>query len=106
MTGGTASLAFGDTVFRISKQGQDDRNLGRWTWMTLTGKMVLTQQPLTVTAAHVIIVDKVDLRMRSNWFIWHPTQMHSQPRLLVLEICLAMISKNSQQNYKIMAIRS
>ena len=40
MTGGTASLAFGDmVVFRISKQGNDtSRNLGRWTWMTLAGK--------------------------------------------------------------------
>ena len=38
MTGGTASLAFGDMVFRISKQGNDIRNLGRWTCITLAGK--------------------------------------------------------------------
>ena len=38
MTGSTASLAFGDTIFSISAQGQDERNLGRWMWMMLTGK--------------------------------------------------------------------
>ena len=37
-TGGTASMAFGDVVFRISDQGCDERKLGRWSHMTITGK--------------------------------------------------------------------
>ena len=36
--GGTAMIGFDDIGYRISKQGSDDRNLGRWTWHTITGK--------------------------------------------------------------------
>ena len=36
--GGTATVAFDDWVFRISKQGSDIRLLGRWAWLTITGK--------------------------------------------------------------------
>ena len=46
-TGGTASLAFGDLVFRISGQGCDDRKLGRWSHMTITGKNDLTTTIIT-----------------------------------------------------------
>jgi hypothetical protein len=38
LVGGTATIAFGDMVFRIYKQGQDFRNLGRWSFMTIQGK--------------------------------------------------------------------
>ena len=36
--GGTASVAFGEMVHRVSGQGQDARNLGRWSLMTIRGK--------------------------------------------------------------------
>ena len=36
--GGTAMLMLGDVTFRISDQGTDFRNLGRWSYITLTGK--------------------------------------------------------------------
>lgn len=36
--GGTAMLTFGDITFRISFQGCDNRRLGRWSIVTLTGK--------------------------------------------------------------------
>jgi hypothetical protein len=35
---GTAMLMLGDVSFRISDQGEDSRNLGRWSYITLTGK--------------------------------------------------------------------
>ena len=38
LVGGTATIAFGDMVYRIFKQGQDDRNLGRWSYITIQGK--------------------------------------------------------------------
>ena len=31
-------LMLGDVSFRISDQGEDSRNLGRWSYITLTGK--------------------------------------------------------------------
>ena len=36
--GGTAMVAFDDLVFGITKQGKDERKLGRWVWVTITGK--------------------------------------------------------------------
>ena len=36
--GGSAMLMLGDVTFRISAQGADPRNLGRWSFITLTGK--------------------------------------------------------------------
>ena len=36
--GGTAMVAFDDFVFGITKQGSDSRKLGRWVWMTVTGR--------------------------------------------------------------------
>ena len=36
--GGTAIVAFDDFVFGITKQGSDSRKLGRWVWVTVTGK--------------------------------------------------------------------
>ena len=36
--GGTAMLMLGDITFRLSKQAQDPRHLGRWSMVTLTGK--------------------------------------------------------------------
>ena len=38
LVGGTASVAFNELVFRISEQGQDYRKLGRWNFVTITGK--------------------------------------------------------------------
>ena len=38
LVGGTASVAFNELVFRISAQGQDYRKLGRWNFVTITGK--------------------------------------------------------------------
>ena len=35
---GTAMMTFEDLVFRILDQGSDDRELGRWTFITLSGK--------------------------------------------------------------------
>ena len=43
LVGGTASIIFGEAVFRISDQGVDDRNLGRWSYFTITGKNELKQ---------------------------------------------------------------
>ena len=31
-------VGFDDIAFRITKQGSDERNLGRWTWYAITGK--------------------------------------------------------------------
>ena len=36
--GGTAMMVMGELTFRISHQGSDHRNLGRWSSFTLTGK--------------------------------------------------------------------
>jgi hypothetical protein len=36
--GGTVMLMLGDVSFRISDQGEDSRNLGQWSYITLTGK--------------------------------------------------------------------
>ena len=38
LVGGVATAAFGDLVFRISDQGEDERKLGRWGFITITGK--------------------------------------------------------------------
>lgn len=38
LIGGTATCCLGDCVFRISSQGSDERNLGRWSYIILTGK--------------------------------------------------------------------
>ena len=38
LVGGVATAAFGDLVFRISEQGADERKLGRWGFITITGK--------------------------------------------------------------------
>ena len=38
LVGGTAMIAFDDLVFNISDQGQDHRKLGRWSYITITGK--------------------------------------------------------------------
>ena len=35
-------LMLGDVTFRISAQGADSRNLGRWSYITLTGKNSVT----------------------------------------------------------------
>ena len=42
LVGGVAIAAFGDLVFRISKQGADERKLGRWGYITITGKNKVT----------------------------------------------------------------
>ena len=42
MIGGTAMMSFGDTVFRISQQESDPRNLGRWCNVSFSGKNDLT----------------------------------------------------------------
>ena len=36
--GGTAMVAFDDIVFNISNQGYDNRKLGCWSYITITGK--------------------------------------------------------------------
>ena len=36
--GGTAMVAFDDIAFHITSQSEDDRNLGRWSMITITGK--------------------------------------------------------------------
>ena len=36
--GGTTMVAFDDLVWRITDQGEDDRLLGRWSYITITGK--------------------------------------------------------------------
>ena len=36
--GGTAMVAFDDMVFNISDQGKDERNLGRWSYISTNGK--------------------------------------------------------------------
>ena len=38
MIGGTATATFDDFIFRISAQGVDERKLGRWNFITITGK--------------------------------------------------------------------
>ena len=38
LVGGTAMVAFDDLVFNISDQGADSRKLGRWSYITITGK--------------------------------------------------------------------
>ena len=40
--GGTAMLMLGDVSFRISEQGADSRNLGRWSYITFKGKNNVT----------------------------------------------------------------
>ena len=40
--GGSAMLMLGDVTFRISAQGADSRNLGRCSFITLTGKNSIT----------------------------------------------------------------
>ena len=40
--GGSTMLILGDVTFRISAQGADSRNLGRWSYITLTGKNSVT----------------------------------------------------------------
>ena len=47
VVGGTAMVSFNDIVFRISKQGADDRNLGRWSYVTITGKNAITSTIIT-----------------------------------------------------------
>ena len=47
LVGGTASIIFGEAVFRISDQGADKRNLGRWSYFTITGKNDLKTTFLT-----------------------------------------------------------
>ena len=45
--GGSAMLMLGDVTFRISAQGADSRNLGRWSFITLTGKNSITTTVFT-----------------------------------------------------------
>ena len=45
--GGTATVAFDDLVFRISEQGCDTRKLGRWSYISVTGKNNLTTTFIT-----------------------------------------------------------
>ena len=40
-------MAFDDLVFRISAQGTDSRGLGRWSYITITGKDSLSTTILT-----------------------------------------------------------
>ena len=47
LVGGVAIAAFGDLVYRISDQGTDERNLGRWGYITITGKNNVTTSIFT-----------------------------------------------------------
>ena len=47
LIGGTAMIAFGDLVFRISHQNSDPRNLGRWSSITISGKNTVTTRIFT-----------------------------------------------------------
>ena len=47
LVGGTASIALGEAVFRVSGQHSDDRRLGRWSWFVLTGKNQLKTAIIT-----------------------------------------------------------
>ena len=38
MVGGTATMVLNDVIFRITDQGEDDKKLGRWSYITLTGR--------------------------------------------------------------------
>ena len=38
LVGGTAMIAFDEVHFHVTEQGEDDRRLGRWSYMTITGK--------------------------------------------------------------------
>ena len=39
--GGTATIAFDNVVFKITKQDSDIRGIGRWSYLTLTGNNML-----------------------------------------------------------------
>ena len=40
IVGGTAMIAFNNLVFNITFQGTDNRKLGRWLYITITGKNI------------------------------------------------------------------
>ena len=48
LIGGTAMCSMEDTVFRICGQGQDGRNLGRWSYIQYEGKNQLITTIVTV----------------------------------------------------------
>ena len=45
--GGTATCVLNDSVFRICNQGQDERKLGRWSFISFNGKNNLKTTVLT-----------------------------------------------------------
>ena len=59
-------VAFNDLVFNISDQGADNRNLGRWSYITITGKNevkttfitcycpVISSSPRAVYSQHLV----------------------------------------------------
>ena len=63
--GGTASVAFGEMVHRVSGQGQDARNLGRWSLMTIRGKNEL--KTTFITCYCPFWGEEPFPRIRNNW---------------------------------------
>ena len=47
LVGGTAMVAFDELKFHITSQGADDRRLGRWSYMTITGKNAIKTTLIT-----------------------------------------------------------
>ena len=66
--GGTAMILLGDLTFRLSHQNADFRKLGRWSIVTLTGKTMLIQRLLLVTAQTA--APRLDQHMLNTCYIW------------------------------------
>jgi hypothetical protein len=86
--GGTAMLVLGDVSFRISYQGEDSRNLGRWSYITLTGKIMLPQL-FSLATVHVA-AQALDQHLCNRCCIWQYIRKHYLI-LIALDSCSAMI---------------
>ena len=95
LVGGTAMIAFDDIVFNISDQGQDHRKLGRWSFVTITGKNnlvttfvtcycpVLSHSPGSFYSQNLIYMAENHADMPEN--ITCPRQLYGHDLKILLE---------------------
>ena len=87
LVGGTAIACFDDAVFRISEQGNDSRQLGRWSFVTFTGKNDLKT---TLINAYCPVISSNPGAVYSQHLVYMSTPrdsipcQHYLPSLLVL----------------------
>ena len=114
--GGMAMVAFDDFVFGITKQGSDSRKLGRWVWMTVTGRnncntTIITcycpvkgTSPGSVYAQHLLYMAENNIDMPNN--ITCPRQLFGHDlKILLANKATEMlhgeqVAKNSEETAK------